>query len=112
MFQEIELSVKFNRKVSLDCFGCDYQKDEYTTKKKWHGLVKQTYVKYVCSKLGIQLSSKLMDLWGMTPEQCPCHFQHWQQTNEDLEVDNLFAFKFSFEDNKVIVKELPNQNES
>lgn len=91
-------------KVNVDCFACDHQKDEYVILKKgFLGIGRKVGVKYWCDALGIRLSSDLLNLWDMTKEQCPCHFEKWIQTNAELEeFAEIPTYVFTLKDGKVI----------
>lgn len=108
MRTETELTIKYCNKINVDCFGCDHQQDQYITKKKGpFGIIKQQYIKYICGALNIQLSSDLLNLWDMTKEQCPCHFEKWVQTNPDItEFVIVPTYRFTLEAGKIISQEI------
>lgn len=84
----------------VDCRGCDHchEQTRVLSRSRLFGLYNQKLEEdtvYRCKKLDCPLSSVTVENEGMTPEECPCGFKDWQQTNTDYELtEEVFTIRF------------------
>jgi hypothetical protein len=111
MKKETILTITYKNKVTIDCFGCDYEETEFIPLglrdrlKSIKTLLsyKPEYCVHRCKALSIELSEKQLNVYDMTKEECPCHFEKWQQTNSDLaDFIEVPTYQFNLIDGKII----------
>ena len=110
MKTQIALTIKHPLSITVDCFGCDHCKDRIVVTKKYPvvgsvvfqkltgGLISvgKSRFEFYCSLLNVTLSDHQVNAFDLKPEECPCHFKNWRQTNSELvEFIDVPTYRFS-----------------
>lgn len=107
---ETEITINYRHKLTIDCFGCDHFKDKIVVTAKYPIIgsalfqkltggtvsIGKSHFEFYCDKLNVPISNKQAYLYDMKPEECPCKFEHWKQTNDAIsEFIEVPTYQFS-----------------